>query len=322
MRQERIAVSVVVPSHNSARVIRDCLTALRHQETVHPYEVIVVDSSNDGTHEIVAKEFPEVRLYHFPERCSVGRARNVGLKKTRGNTILFLDTDCVPPPTWIAHMLQGLCATGADAVGGSVENGTPSSITGSLGFYLEFFRVLASKDEPHRTIFFIGGNSAFRKKVFMSPPYPRYADGNLGEDFFFNWQLSREGKSLWFLPGVPVRHCNRTGLRRVLRYQYELGRGACFYRQSVSPTITAVLRRRPLLCVFMPFAVLPWVGWTIFRRRGARETLKFAALLPAFYVAINAWAAGFYRESKRGELRQRMEVGKVVRTYAAQGSPE
>ena len=56
------AVSVVIPSYNSSRYIRKCLSSLRDQDCDIDFEVILVDSSNDGTGEIVEKEFPEARL--------------------------------------------------------------------------------------------------------------------------------------------------------------------------------------------------------------------------------------------------------------------
>ena len=60
-------VAVVIPSYNSSKHVRGCLQALRLQETEVPYEIVLVDSSDDGTDRIVAEEFPEARLFHCPE---------------------------------------------------------------------------------------------------------------------------------------------------------------------------------------------------------------------------------------------------------------
>ena len=94
-------VSVVIPSYNSKLWIRECLQAIRSQSTQLPFEVILVDSSNDGSDQIVALEFPEVRLFHFQKQVFVGPARNIGIEKARGEVVLFLDTDCMAEPTWI-----------------------------------------------------------------------------------------------------------------------------------------------------------------------------------------------------------------------------
>jgi hypothetical protein len=65
-----------------------------------------------------------------------------------------------------------------------------------------------------------------------------------------------------------------------------------------------VLETVPVLVFGIPFAVMPWIGWTVLRRRGILELLKFIALLPVMFVGNGSWAFGFYRElMKRQSLR-------------------
>ena len=301
-------VSVVIPSYNSARWIRQCLRATRAQSTELPFEVIVVDSSDDGTEQIVVNEFPEVRLFHFQERRSVGTARNIGVEKARGEVVLFLDTDCVAKETWIGQMYTAIKSLGADGVGGSVENGTSWSITGSVGFYLEFFRFLAYNGRPYTTIFFIGGNSGFRREVFRSAQYDNM---NVGDDFTFAWQLAKQKKKLLFLPSVSIRHMNKTGLLKVLRYQYELGMGAYAYRHNVSPSIIRPLESLAILTFLMPVGIMAWIGCIVLRRRGVLEFFKFLLLLPLLYVANNVWAIGFYRALRNRKSKRRHAVSAI-----------
>jgi glycosyltransferase involved in cell wall biosynthesis len=253
---------------------------------------VVVDSSDDGTEEIVAQEFPEVRLLHQPERTTTGKARNIGVRETEAPVVLFLDTDCIAPPGWIAGMLDALWERGAEAVCGSLENGTPWSISGSVGFYLEFFRFLSHRGANEECAFLVGGNSGFKRGALQAVPYE---DLNIGDDFWFSTQLKQRGYVLLFLPSVPVRHLNKTGWSTVLGYQYKLGLGACRYRRRLSPRIMQVLQKLPLLAFLVPNAVMIWIGAVVLQKRGLLEFLKFVALVPAAYVANIVWAAGFYR---------------------------
>ena len=300
-------ISVIIPSYNSSTNIRQCLQAIRSQSTELPFEIIMVDSSNDGTDQIVANEFPEVRLFHFQERLFVGAARNKGIEKARGEVMLFLDTDCVTKHTWIEQMYEAIQDFDADVVGGSVENGTPWSITGSTGFYLEFFHFLANGERPCATPFFMGGNSGYRKEVFRTNgTYNLFnEDGIPGEEFIFNWKLMKKGKVLMFLPSVAVRHLNKTGLLKVLRYQYKLGIGAYSYRCDTSSDIMSLFKHLPILAFFIPFGIMVWIGSTVLRRRGVLEFLKFVVLLPFLYMGNNVWAMGFYRELKKGKSKTR-----------------
>ena len=305
-------VSVILPSYNSAPHIRQCLATIRAQTTKLPFEVILVDSSHDGTDQIVAEEFPEVRLFHFQERCYVGKARNIGVDQARGEIVLFLDTDCIPDPTWIDDMYHGIQNHEADGVGGAVENGTPGNITGSVGFYLEFFRFLAYKGTPNHTPFFMGGNSGFRRDVCRSL---RFNDWRLGgEDFIFTWQLAQRGKTLLFLPSVVVRHMNKTGVRKVLRYQFWLGSGACLYRQTVSPTFKSFLEYVPIAIFLSPPFIMLWISALVLRRRGILEWLKFLRLVPFLFLAHCVWASGFFREllNQKYARQQVEENGRVA----------
>jgi len=299
------AVSVIIPSYRSAKHIRQCLNGLQAQKTDLLFEVIMVDSSDDGTDKIVCDEFPEVKLIHFKNRMSVGEARNKGVEKAKGEIVLFLDSDCVARHDWIDKMVAAICTHGADGVGGAMENGTPASITGSAGFYLEFFRFLGFEGTPEKTPFFVGGNSGFKKEIFTTlPTYHRYEEDSVGEDFIFNWELKKKGKLLLFLPSVIVKHLNKTGLRKVLSYQYKLGQGAYVYRSRVSPRIIRFLERLPVLSFFIPIAVMPWLGSMILRRNGIWAFFKFLILLPLLYSANNVWAMGFYRELTNQKLKK------------------
>ena len=288
-------VSVVIPSYNSAQYIRQCLKAIQSQNTKLPFEVLLIDSSNDGTEQIVGNEFSEVKLFHFQDRRSVGTARNIGVEEARGKVVLFVDTDCIVEPTWVEQMYAAIQNFKADGVCGSFQNGTPWSITGSIGFYLEFFRFLPHNGKPYTTLFLVGGNSGFRKEIFK---YAHYNDKSVGDDFTFSWQLRNMGKNLLFLPSVSVKHINKTGLLNVLRYQYKLGSGACSYRNNVSPKIMRPLKTLPILSFLIPFGTMAWIGSTILKRCGILEFFKFVILLPFLYIANIVWATGFYRELK------------------------
>ena len=289
-------VSVIIPSYKSAPHVRQCLDALKAQITTCSYEVILVDSSQDATHDIVAEEYPDVRLIHFDKRCSVGKARNIGVEKAKAEIVLFLDTDCVPIPTWLEQLYSALQRHHVVGVGGAIENGTPTNIMGSVGFYLEFFRFLSYKGPPCFSTFLMGGNSGFRKTVCQSLPFK---DASIGDDFLFTWHLVHSGKPLLFVPSAVVRHINKTGLRKVLNYQYQLGLGACAYRQTVSPRLSSSMKRLPPAIFLSSVFVLFWIGCLVLKREKVFDGIKFFLLLPFLLLGHVVWATGFFREIMR-----------------------
>ncbi len=291
----RPVISVVIPSYRSAKHIRGCLQGLQQQDCDVPHEIIVVDSSDDGTDRIVADEFPYISLIHFEERHSVGSARNIGKDAAQGEFILFIDTDCVPSPSWMRHMYTVFREQGADGIGGAMANGTPESLTGSIGFYLEFFHFTGRGGQPFPSAFLVGGNSAYRREVLAGQ---RYTDHSVGEDLLFTWRLAMKGKKLLFVPAAEVRHMNRRGLKNVTSYQRELGRGAYRYRSHVSPRAVAILRAFPPLIFCMPFAVMPWIASHLLRRARLSDFLRFILLSPLCLIAHGCWARGFFEQMR------------------------
>ena len=282
-------VSVVIPSYQSARHIRTCLRALENQDTRVDFEVVLVDSSTDGTDRIVSAEFPWVRITHFPNRKTIGEGRNIGIGLARGRFILFTDTDCIPCPKWVDSMYSAFDRYDAAGVGGPMANGTPWSLTGAAGFYLEFFRFLTRGGEPFPVRFLVGGNSGFRREVFQNACY---SHDSLGEDMLFSWRISSNGK-LMFVPAGEIRHLNRTGFRVLMEYQRKIGRAAVMYRSIVSPRALRLFRRFPAASLLLPFVVIPWIAWfTLFRAR-MRDFLSFLFSSPLCVAGSFAWAWGF-----------------------------
>lgn len=83
-------VTVIVVSYNCREHLRKCLVSLKN------VEVIVVDNaSSDGSPEMVAAEFPQVKLIQNRSNLGFGAANNRGLEEARGDLVLFLNPDAV-----------------------------------------------------------------------------------------------------------------------------------------------------------------------------------------------------------------------------------
>lgn len=108
--------SVVIPTRNEAKDIRDTLAACIAMEYPEK-EIIVVDDSSDETPAIV-REFSDsgVRLIHreVPENGCCG-ARRVGMKAARGDVVVLVNADDRPARDFL-HRLAAHYRSGADYV--------------------------------------------------------------------------------------------------------------------------------------------------------------------------------------------------------------
>jgi GT2 family glycosyltransferase len=98
-----VSCSVVIPAFNNHEQLNLVLAGLAVQAPRLPDEVIVVD---DGSSPPLTPEVPDnlrVRMVYLDDRgFGAGRARDVGARFAAGEVIIFLDSDMVPEPCWLA----------------------------------------------------------------------------------------------------------------------------------------------------------------------------------------------------------------------------
>ena len=111
-------LSICIVTLNAGSYLRDCLNSLRENTRQTSYEVIVVDNgSTDGTAELLAGEFPEVRLIQNAENLGYTHPMNQALRAGRGHCLVQLNADTLVHPgafdTLLAFMEEhpevGIC---------------------------------------------------------------------------------------------------------------------------------------------------------------------------------------------------------------------
>ena len=100
-------VAIVIPTVNRREDLRLCLRSLMAQD-YDAAEVLVVDNgSTDGTPEMVASDFPSVRLIKNSTNKGACLAKNQGINQSRSEYVWFLDSDTeVPNPECLSRMVD------------------------------------------------------------------------------------------------------------------------------------------------------------------------------------------------------------------------
>ncbi|MEM1539531.1 MAG: glycosyltransferase [Candidatus Bathyarchaeia archaeon] len=191
MPEEKLKVSVVILTRNSAATIRKCLESILHQ-TRKPDEIIIVDGSSvDGTLDIV-KHFP-VKIFSEPG-LGYGHARNIGVQKAEGDIVFFIDADCYAEPDWIEKILPHF------------KNSDIAAVTGRLNLWnredacARFLAYVGGRMNPpaHQQLVEIAPtmNLAFRRNVVFEVGW---FDESMArcEDTDFTYRLTRRYKLLY-----------------------------------------------------------------------------------------------------------------------------
>lgn len=111
-------ISVVIPSFRQGRFLRVAAQSVLEQDYPNLELVIVDDKSNDSSlgvaAEITARD-PRVRCVLSKKNGGLARARNIGLENSRGDYVLFLDSDDYLLP----HALLALVGAMTDSITGT-----------------------------------------------------------------------------------------------------------------------------------------------------------------------------------------------------------
>lgn len=300
--------SIVIPAYRSRGTIEACLDALCDQVTEIPYEIIVVDSSNDGTGDFVRSRYPQVRMIESATRLLSGAARNLGAEWARGDLLLFIDSDCIAEPRWIDRICRSLEENDCSAVSGAMLNGNPEHSISVCSYVMEFSDFFLSNG--HRFVDYLPtGNICYRAEVFrrfggFDPEQRLYVD------LIFNKTLSAAGEKLLFDPRTHVRHLHRNSLREYLSHERGRGQAAAIARRK-GLLIGASWAKYPVLAflaapglfarksIFFPYRFL---------HAYPREAGRLVRALPCFYLALMVWHYGFLRECVAGRRESRKET--------------
>jgi N-acetylglucosaminyl-diphospho-decaprenol L-rhamnosyltransferase len=87
-------LSIIIVSWNVRDLLRECLRSIDDGRGDLRLEVIVVDgASHDGSPEMVAAEFPWVKLIARSDNVGFPKGNNIGMAQANGRTLLLLNPD-------------------------------------------------------------------------------------------------------------------------------------------------------------------------------------------------------------------------------------
>ncbi len=206
-------LSVLIPNLHSPRIRETVLAVLAQTGVDEPFEVVIVGRDKHG----ITPVHPQVRFIESDRNLNPSEARNVAIQAARGTVCLFLDSDCVPEPTWMAAMLKAR-EKGYDVVGGALtfdRDGywsVADNISAAHGF------LPSTPAGPPKGFHLSCANLCVDKAVLE-------AHNGLnetlvcGEDFDLMMRLKADGKRMYFEPAARAVHRHvRTDLAGFLRH--------------------------------------------------------------------------------------------------------
>jgi glycosyltransferase involved in cell wall biosynthesis len=240
-----VFISVVIPTYNRLDILTKCLKAMEYQQWQGEYEVIVVDDgSTDGTVEfLTAHPLPHVHLF-TQEHGGPAAARNLGVAKAQGDTIIFIDSDLVVTPVFLEVHATTLAQHAEESVFtyGRVVNTSNFDHPESEPFKITDFSAA----------YFATGNVAIAKHWLQKAgPFDEAFSLYGWEDLELGVRLKKLGLRLIKCPEAVGYHWHPPfSLRQIpslIQKEYERGRmGVVFYQKHPSWDVRMMIQMTPL----------------------------------------------------------------------------
>ncbi len=209
-------LSVVIPSHHRADLLRLCLAALARHAPAGTDILVVDDASAEGRVSAAALAFPGVRVLRRERRGGFCAAVNAGIAAAHGEVVELLNDDTEVQPGWAAAALRCFADPAVGAVAPLVLCWPAGDRIDSAGdrYYLGGVAGKRGHGRPPdaalltpRPVFGASASSAFyrRDALLRIGGFPE-SFGAYFEDVDVAFRLQRAGYRTLFEPAARVLH--------------------------------------------------------------------------------------------------------------------
>ena len=268
-------VTVVIPVRDRSAELERCLAALGGSQPV----VVVDDGSRDAASIAEIAAAHGARLLRRETNGGPGAARNTGLAHAiDAEVVVFLDSDCVPPPGWIdrliGHLDDPLVAAVAPRIVPAACD-TPARRYAAACSCLDLGRQEARVVPLGPVAYLPTAALVVRRSALLDiSTGPAVFDESMryGEDVDLVWRLHEAGWRVRYDPSVEVRHVEPATWPALLARRFRYGTSAAplaqrhptataplVVRPGAALTVAALIARRPLLAM-TGFAAGWWRG--------------------------------------------------------------
>lgn len=113
-----MTLSIVIVSFNARADLVNCLLSLKKSPPSVPHDIVVVDNGSADGSVAAATKIPSVRVIEMGRNAGFAAANNAGIRDTRGDLVLLLNSDTLVPPGALDALIERLTATPDAAIAG------------------------------------------------------------------------------------------------------------------------------------------------------------------------------------------------------------
>lgn len=203
----KMEISIIITTKNEEFNLKRLLNSMT--DFGKKVEVIIVDAGSTDKTCTVAKTFSFVKIINAPNTLR-GEGRNVGIKKSKGNIIVFIDADTEVTKDWYPELIKSI--KNFDIVAGYSPDPDGRDLP-RVPIYIN------GQDLTYPTC-----NIAYKKEIFDKVGYFRN-DMVTAEDIELNYRCVKAGYTIFYNPKMKVYHYQRTNFKGFARQAFWNGYG-------------------------------------------------------------------------------------------------
>lgn len=221
-------ISVIIPTLNAANYIKDLLDGLLAQ-TYIPDEILLVDSSSEDDTLKIASQYPVKTITIPRDEFDHGGTRNLGVRHTNGDVIVFLTQDAVPADKYLIEKL--IAPLESPLIAASHGRHIPKEEANPIERFSRAFNypeIPLLKDKFSldkigiKAFFFSDVCSAIRRKEFnIMGGFPERIISN--EDMNIAARLILNGFAIAYIPEARVYHSHNYNLIDLFKRYFDIG---------------------------------------------------------------------------------------------------
>jgi len=184
-------VSVVIRTIGRPTILKEALISIRNQ-TYQNIEVIIVEDGSEISKSLIFKEFQDLDIKYFSTKERIGRCKagNLGLEKTNGKYIVFLDDDDVFFPEHIEVLVSNLENNEDFLAAYSVSFETPIEVESINPYiYKELFHNVTYRQPFNRLLLFHHNYIPIQTMMFNRRLYEELGGFDENLDLLEDWDL-------------------------------------------------------------------------------------------------------------------------------------
>jgi glycosyltransferase involved in cell wall biosynthesis len=203
--------TVIVPMYNRCDDSIRCIESLINQNfSFNEFEVLLIDDgSNDDTEaKVKAKIKNYTNIFYIKNENNLGRVltRNIGIQKSRGYILIFLDNDMIVNPDFVKAHVEAHSKLGGfkKAVIGNIFYPDYALVKSNFGRYIQSRAVGYRKKDKYlirnnlqfniEGKYFAGGNSSCPRDIVIGiGSFDKEFEKYGGEDEYFGYKLTKFG---------------------------------------------------------------------------------------------------------------------------------